>query len=190
MSRLMASSFATRSCPSSSKKASSVAAFLPAVAQTTRPRGRGRPRRSGSGGPCGRRPRRPRCDRGPSKRRVVEHVGHHVDDDLGHRLPGDPQQLGDGGLVDALGQPGDDRVKSLVCRAPGRAQGTSSVRTRRQRGQSIRQISASRKHLVSPEVEVAPATRRTVVVRPGRPPARALVAYAVAGASRPRPLRA
>ena len=40
--------------------------------------------------------------------------------------------------------------RSRLCRAPGRAQGTSSVRTRPQRRQSMRAISASKKHLVTP----------------------------------------
>ncbi len=63
------------------------------------------------------------------RRGVVDSLGHHVDDDLGHRLPRDPQQLGDRRLVHPLSQPGDD-VLEVTGVAAGRAQGTSSVRTR------------------------------------------------------------
>ena len=36
---------------------------------------------------------------------LVEHVSHVVDDGLGDRLPTHAQQLGDGGLIGALGSP-------------------------------------------------------------------------------------
>ncbi len=42
------------------------------------------------------------------KARDVELLGDDVDHDLGDRLPADAQQGRDGGLVGALGQPGDD----------------------------------------------------------------------------------
>ncbi len=51
----------------------------------------------------------------------VQAIGDHVDHVLGHRLPADPQQLGDRGLVHALGHVGDQvlEVTGVTSAWPG-----------------------------------------------------------------------
>jgi hypothetical protein len=75
---------------------------------------------------------------------VVEVGGDHPHRDGRDRLEGAAQQPGDGGRVGALGQVGTTSSKSRVNRAPGRAHGIVSVRTRPQARQASRRISASR----------------------------------------------
>src|SRR5207249_5254248 len=50
---------------------------------------------------------------------VVDGFCHHPDDDGGHRLPAAAQQLGDRGLVGALGEPGDDVLEVPGVAGPG-----------------------------------------------------------------------
>lgn len=76
--------------------------------------------------------------------RVVELLGDISRNDAGHGLEAHPQQPADRRLVSSLGEVETTSWKSLVWREPGRAQGTSSVRTRPHARQSIRTISASR----------------------------------------------
>jgi len=101
---------------------------------------------------------------------VVDGVAHHVDDDLGHRLPGDPKEPRDGGLVRVLGQPSHDVLEvAAVARAPaspgdllGADLGAAPAVDPADLGfeQALR----------GPEVEMAPAAHAAVVDGPGLPP--------------------
>jgi len=86
----------------------------------------------------------------PSRRASFQVGGDHPHRDGRDRLEGAAQQPGDGGLVGALGQVGTTSSKSRVNRAPGRAQGTVSVRTRPQARQASRRISACRYSRAAP----------------------------------------
>ncbi len=51
---------------------------------------------------------------------IVDGLHDHIGHDLGHRLPGDPQQLGNCRLVSTLGKPGNDilEVAGMACPRP------------------------------------------------------------------------
>ena len=106
---------------------------------------------------------------------VVEHVTHHVDNDLGNGLPAHAQQLGDGGLVDTLGEPRDHRTEGLRVTSagsrPGHVLGAHSSAPRALDSTDL----GFEKALGQPEIEVTPAPSRAVVVRPGGPSAGTLV---------------
>jgi len=106
---------------------------------------------------------------------VVDGLGHYVDDDLGHRLPADPQQRGDRRLVDVLGQPGHHVLE--VTGVPGPGPGPRDLF-------GAHPLTAStgdpddlgfQEAPGRPEVEVAPAAHRAVIGGPGPPAARAAV---------------
>lgn len=119
---------------------------------------------------------------------VVDRPGHHVDHDLGHRLPADPEQLGDGRLVDVLGQPRHDVLEVPAVAGPGARPGDllgahpPAVPTVDPADLGLEEAPGR------PEVEVSPPAHRSVVDRPGPPPARAAVLGAATAQSDHDPL--
>src|ERR1035437_1599621 len=92
----------------------------------------------------------------------VEHVTHDVDNDLGDCFPRDPQQLRDGGLGDALGEPRDHRAEGFRVTCPGTRPGHALGAN----ASALRTLDPTdlgfEKALSHPEIEVTPATRRAV----------------------------
>jgi hypothetical protein len=103
-------------------------------------------------------------------------ISHHPGHDRGHRRPGAAQQPGDGGLVGALGQPGDDVLD--VAGEPGTGAGpwhrlgphpaAASAGQPADLGLQVQPGGA--------QVQVPPAAHRAVIDRPGGPAAGAVQA--------------
>ena len=117
----------------------------------------------------------------------IEAIGDHVDHDLGHRLPADPQHLGDRRLVHALGHEGDEVLQVTAvagARAgPGHLLGAHPTTAPTLQPADLGLQPQPR----AGQVQVTPPAGVAVIDRPGPPPARAAQLRRAAGAGRPPP---